>query len=100
MRGDAGDRYLRFLREIRAVIHADDAQGLEDAGEPQLAAELRRAAGDYAFAEREFERRGRDLIGAFRDLDQVELWTSAATHALLPLLATDAGLRLQLATGT
>jgi 1,4-alpha-glucan branching enzyme len=30
----------------------------------------------------------------------VELWTSAATHALLPLIATDAGLRLQLATGT
>ena len=29
----------------------------------------------------------------------MELWTSAATHALLPLLATDAGLRLQLATG-
>ena len=30
----------------------------------------------------------------------MELWTSAATHALLPLIATDAGLRLQLATGT
>ena len=30
----------------------------------------------------------------------MELWTSAATHALLPLLATDAGRRLQLATGT
>jgi 1,4-alpha-glucan branching enzyme len=29
----------------------------------------------------------------------VELWTSSATHALLPLLASDAGLRLQLATG-
>ena len=26
-------------------------------------------------------------------------WTSAATHAVLPLLATDAGVRLQLATG-
>ena len=30
---------------------------------------------------------------------RVELWTSTATHALLPMLATDAGLRLQLATG-
>ena len=29
----------------------------------------------------------------------MELWTSSATHALLPLLASDAGLRLQLATG-
>ena len=36
----------------------------------------------------------------FARLEGVELWTSAATHAVLPLLATDAALRLQLATGT
>ena len=39
-------------------------------------------------------------MGAFRALEGVELWTSAATHGVLPLLATDAGRRLQLATGT
>ncbi len=100
MRGDAGERYLRFLREIRAPIHTEDSDGLERAGEAELAAEVRRAAADYSFAEQAFERRGRDLIGAFGDLDRVELWTSGATHALLPMLATDAGLRLQLATGT
>jgi 1,4-alpha-glucan branching enzyme len=61
---------------------------------------VRRAASDYTRAERAFEERGRDLVGAFRSLSGVELWTSAATHALLPLIATDAGLRLQLATGT
>ena len=32
----------------------------------------------------------------FGRLERVELWTSSATHAVLPLLATDAGLRLQL----
>jgi 1,4-alpha-glucan branching enzyme len=100
MRGDAGGRYLRFLREIRAAVHAEDAAGLERGGEHELAAEVRRAAGDYVFAEQAFERRGRDLVGAFRRLEGVELWTSAATHAVLPLLATDAALRLQLATGT
>ena len=100
MRGDAGDRYLAFLREIRAVIHAEDAEGLERGGEPELAAEVRRAAGDYELAGRAFEQRERDLVGAFGALEGVELWTSAATHALLPLLATDAGRRLQLATGT
>ena len=100
MRGEPGERYMRFLREIRAPIHAEDAAGLEDCGEPKLAAEVRRAAGDYTLAERDFEERGRDILGAFRALDGVELWTSAATHALLPLIATDAGLRLQLATGT
>ena len=100
MQGEAGERYLRFLSEIRATIHADDARELERGGEPALAAELRRAAGDYTAAEAAFERRGRDLIGAFRALSRVELLTSAATHALLPLLATDAGRRLQLATGS
>ena len=100
MRGEPGERYLRFLREIRAAIHAEDAAGLDQGGEPELAAEVRRAAGDYAFAEQAFERRGRDLLKAFAELDRVELWTSSATHALLPMLATDAGLRLQLATGT
>jgi 1,4-alpha-glucan branching enzyme len=99
MRGEPGERYLRFLREIRAPIHAEDAAGLEDGGESELAAEVRRAAGDYTRAERDFEERGRDLLDAFRALKGVELWTSAATHALLPLIATDAGLRLQLATG-
>jgi len=100
MRGEPGERYLRFLREVRAPIHAQDADGLEAGAEPVLAAEVRRAAGDYTLAETAFERRDRDLLKAFAELERVELWTSGATHALLPLLATDAGLRLQLATGT
>jgi 1,4-alpha-glucan branching enzyme len=99
MRGDAGERNLRYLHEIKTAIHDMDAAELERDGEPNAAAELRRAAGDYVRAGDDFERRDRDLLGAFRALGGVELWTSAATHALLPLLATDAGLRLQLATG-
>ena len=98
MRGDAGERYLEFLSTIRAAVHAEDSSGFERGGEPALAAELRRAAGDYERAGERFVRGGRDLLGAFGDLGGVELWTSAATHALLPLLATDAGRRLQLAT--
>jgi 1,4-alpha-glucan branching enzyme len=99
---EAAGRYLGFLRDVRAPIHGEDASGLERAGEPELAAEVRRAAGDYALAEERFGAVGRDLIGAFRGLaaaEPVELWTTAATHAVLPLLATDAGLGLQLATG-
>jgi 1,4-alpha-glucan branching enzyme len=99
MRGEAGDRYLRFLRDVRAPIHDEDAAALERAGEPELAAAARRSADDYEWAAEAFERRGRDLLTAFRSLERVELWTSAATHAVLPLLATDAGRRLQLATG-
>ncbi len=100
MRGDAGERYLRFLRDVRAPIHAEDAAGLDDTGEPRLAAELRRAASDYTRAGEAFEERGRDLVSAFAALERVELWTSAATHGLLPLMATDAGMRLQVSTGT
>jgi 1,4-alpha-glucan branching enzyme len=98
MRGDAGERYLRFLRDIRAPIHAEDAAGLDATGKPELAVELRRAARDYVLGDEEFERRGRDLVTSFAQLG-TELWTSAATHAVLPLLATDAGLHLQVATG-
>ena len=98
MRGEAGDRYLRFLREIRAPIHAEDSAGLDATGKPELAAELRRAAGEYVRGDEEFERRGRDLLAAFAGLG-TELWTSTATHAVLPLLATDAGLRLQVGAG-
>jgi 1,4-alpha-glucan branching enzyme len=99
MRGDAGERYLRFLADIRAPLHAEDARGLEQGGEAEAASELRRAAADYAEAAQAFERRGRDLLAGFRALREVELWTSAASHAILPLLATSAGLRLQLGTG-
>jgi 1,4-alpha-glucan branching enzyme len=94
MQGEAGERYLAFLRDVRAPIHDEDAAGLESAGEPELAAEVRRAAGDY-----EFDERATDILGSLARVEGVELWTSAATHALLPLLATDAGMRLQLGTG-
>jgi 1,4-alpha-glucan branching enzyme len=101
--GPAGDRLLTFLHEIRAPVHAEDSAALERSGKPELAAELRRAAGDYMAAAEALEARRRDLLGAFARLARdgpVELWTSSATHALLPLLATDAGVHLQLATGT
>ena len=97
--GEAGDRLVRFLREVRAPLHAEDVAGLERGGEPELAAELRRAAGDYARAEATLAGRDRDLVGALRRLERVELWTSAATHALLPMLATGAGVALQLENG-
>jgi 1,4-alpha-glucan branching enzyme len=100
--GDAGDRFLAFLRDVRAEIHAEDAAGLDGGGEHKLAAEVRRAAADYREADRAFgELHGR-LVEALAELERlspIELWTSAATHAVLPLLATDAGLRLQVMTG-
>jgi 1,4-alpha-glucan branching enzyme len=97
--GEAGERFLSFLREIRAPIHDMDAEGLEKGGDARLAAEVRRAAADYTWAEEAFEAIGGDVISAFRELPGVELWTSAATHAVLPQVATDPGRRLQIGTG-
>ena len=101
--GEAGDRLVRFLREPRATVHVEDAQGLRAAGEEELATEVERGWTDYERAADSLERgNGRALLDSFAALGRstpVELWTSSATHALLPLLASDAGLRLQLATG-
>jgi 1,4-alpha-glucan branching enzyme len=97
--GELGRRYLGFLRDFRDGIHDEDAAGLDKVGDHDSAAELRRAKGDYTAAASAFEARGGDLLGGFARLSEVELWTSAASHAVLPLLASDAGRRLQLATG-
>ena len=49
-----------------------------------------------------YRREGRDLVGAFRRLEdsgRLEMMASAATHGFLPLLARDESIRLQLALG-
>jgi 1,4-alpha-glucan branching enzyme len=95
----AGERFERFVRELRPLTHAEDARQLEAAGDVELAAELRRAAGDYERAVDAFDRVRGDLITAIAALERAELWSSAATHPVLPLLATRAGTALQLAAG-
>ena len=100
--GPAGERLLEYLRDTRQWVHEEDAEGLEQAGERGLAAEVRRAAADYLRAADAVEACGRDLLARLARAATsrpIELWTSSATHAVLPLLATDAGLALQLASG-
>jgi 1,4-alpha-glucan branching enzyme len=87
----AMDRCLAFLREIRPASHRLDIE----TAEPGVAAALERSAAAYAAAADALERRG-DLVAAFAPHAS---WTSAATHAVLPLLATGTGVRLQLRTG-
>lgn len=102
LQGSAGERLTGYLRETRPWVHDEDANGLEQAGELELAAEVRRAARDYTCAADAVEACGGDLLGRLAKAaaeGPLELWTSAATHAVLPLLATDAGLDLQIATG-
>jgi 1,4-alpha-glucan branching enzyme len=86
----AMERCLAFLRDARPASHALD---IEAATDPAVAAELERAARQYAQAA---DALPLDLLGA---LASHAAWSSAATHPILPLLATDAGVRLQVRTG-
>ncbi|HEX2084946.1 MAG TPA: 1,4-alpha-glucan branching protein domain-containing protein, partial [Solirubrobacteraceae bacterium] len=91
-----GERFLDFLRTTRVATHELDAAGCRAGGRPDLAAEIERSALDYVRAGERFAALEDGLLGA---LGPHAAWTSAATHAVLPLLATDAGVRLQLQTG-
>ncbi|HEY2217433.1 MAG TPA: 1,4-alpha-glucan branching protein domain-containing protein, partial [Solirubrobacteraceae bacterium] len=76
--------------------HAEDAAGMRAGGHDGLARELDRSWQDYEGALQAFQRRRGDLLDAFSPHAQ---WTSSATHAVLPLLASDAGVRLQVQGG-
>ncbi len=87
------ERCARFLCDVRPGTHAE---ALEHARDPRLGPALAESAAEYARAAEVLEGRGFDLLGAFAPHVS---WTSSATHAVLPLLATDAGVRLQVESG-
>jgi 1,4-alpha-glucan branching enzyme len=90
------ERFEKFVEEVRRDTHEEDARGLRAGGHEQLARELERSWEDYERALQSFRRRGGDLVAALAPYAQ---WTSAATHAVLPLLASEAALRLQARVG-
>jgi 1,4-alpha-glucan branching enzyme len=94
----AAERLRRFLLEWRI--------GAAEADLPQVPAECRAACegeGErYRHALELLDAAGGDLLAPFQRAaaeGRVALATSAATHAVLPLLATEEGVRLQLETG-
>jgi 1,4-alpha-glucan branching enzyme len=90
------ERFGRFVNEVRRLTHEEDAAGLRAGGHEQLAAEVERASGDYADAAERMEQIGGEVLG---ELGAHARWTSSATHAVLPLLATGAALREQVGSG-
>jgi 1,4-alpha-glucan branching enzyme len=91
-----GARFERFVSDVRRQTHREDAEGLRAGGHELLAGELDRAWGDYERSAERFAQIGGDLLGA---LGAHVSWTSSATHAVLPLLASRAGLREQVRSG-
>ena len=89
-------RCLRFLTEIRPESHRRDVDGFARAGQRELAAELERSAVEYEAAAERLVALNGNLLAA---LGEHASWTSAATHAVLPLVATDTGIALQVQTG-
>jgi 1,4-alpha-glucan branching enzyme len=94
---EAIERCVEFLERVRPETHRRDAAALRAAGQPVLAAEIERSAGDYAKAASKLRQLGPG--GLLNTLGRHASWTSAATHALLPLFATEAGVALQVQTG-
>ena len=91
-----GERFEAFVGEVRRRTHAEDIAGLRENGFETLARELERSWAEYEGLLQSFRERGGDVLGA---LGRHAQWTSSATHAVLPLLATDAGIRAQVQTG-
>jgi 1,4-alpha-glucan branching enzyme len=91
-----GERFLTFLRDVRGATHRLDIEGCRDGGREDLAAELVRSAQDYERAALRYQGIGGDLCSA---LGRHASWTSSASHAVLPLLASDAGVRMQVDAG-
>jgi 1,4-alpha-glucan branching enzyme len=97
LEGDGvGQRYTAFLDEVRRHTHHEDARGLRAGGHDVLADEVLRSWGDYERALGRWAELDGDLLGALAPYAQ---WTSSATHAVLPLLATDACLDAQVNAG-
>lgn len=90
------ERFAHFVEDVRRATHEEDASGLRAGGHELLAFEVQRAWGDYARALEQLAQRDEDLLGSLARHAQ---WTSSATHAVLPLLATDQGVRVQVQSG-
>jgi 1,4-alpha-glucan branching enzyme len=94
------DRCLRFLREVRSASHALDREALAGGGNGAMLAALEHSRARYAAsAERLAALQAPGRRGLLWALGAHASWTSAATHAVLPLLCTDRAIRLQVETG-
>jgi len=91
----AAGRCLEFLSTTRVETHRRDIASADD---PGVVAALEHSAARYAWARARLATLVQDG-GLAAALGRHAAWTSAATHAILPLLATDHGVRLQLRAG-
>lgn len=102
MRDAAGDRFIAWVNDSREYVFGEDMAAFIKVDRPELHAALAPQLTDYRVAINRFQNEfDRDLNGMFDDLGAsgVELLGGPATHPILPLMASDFGLDLQLTTG-
>ena len=93
------ERCADFLRTTRVLTHRRDIASAVAAGDTGVVAALEHSAARYRWAGERLDAVQATPGGLLAALGGHAAWTSSATHAILPLLATDAGVRLQLRTG-
>ena len=94
-------RFVAYLHE-RGELAGHDARQFDAAGDATMAGLARRWTAFYADRLAAFEKLNRDLPAAFaahQRAGRIEILTSAATHAYLPLLSDDRGVNGQLRAG-
>jgi 1,4-alpha-glucan branching enzyme len=92
------ERCAAFLAGVRVESHRRDLATARAAGQDGVVAALEHSAARYEWARERLAALGTGG-GLLDALGRHVAWTSSATHAILPLLATDAGVRLQLRSG-
>lgn len=103
LRGAPGDRFGAWVKDTREYVFGEDMRAFVEVGRPELTEALAPQLADYRRAVDRFENElARDVNSLFAELAAAgaELLAGPATHPVLPLLASDRGLDLQLTTGT
>jgi len=95
----AMERCAAFLATTRVETHRRDIATAAAAGDAGVVAALEHSAACYDWARGRLAAVASGPAGVLGALGRHAAWTSSATHAILPLLATDNGVRLQLREG-
>lgn len=95
----APERCVEFLEGIRVESHRLDIEHARDQGEAAVVDALEDSAAGYARSGELLRALPGGAGGLLAALGRHVSWTSAATHPVLPLLASDQALSLQVQTG-
>jgi 1,4-alpha-glucan branching enzyme len=92
------ERYVQYLESLIELARAEVSR---TKGDSKLNSLAKYYLTNFASVRDFYEQHSRNLVNAFRELQNLgnlEIITSAATHAFLPLILTQEGIRAQIST--